>query len=209
MVNAYSKLYLERARLVLAHMLDDLVNDAGYDISYAWYLFISSKYSKRFEDGDSEVLAGMSGAELAFEVAGKKFKVTPRYERTKEFWVGWSLAYYQWFKYLHFVDITSKVPIDKIVELYDPYHEMDIVHFCEIMDKLIGFEGITNLKRIRNKMKITQRELSSLSGVPIRTIQQYEQKQKNINNARAEYVIKLAKALYCEPHEILENNYDK
>lgn len=40
--------------------------------------------------------------------------------------------------------------------------------------------------------------------VPLRTIQQYEQKQKNINHARADYVIRLAKALYCRPEDLLE-----
>jgi hypothetical protein len=38
----------------------------------------------------------------------------------------------------------------------------------------------------------------------LRTIQQYEQGQKNINKAQAEYIIKLSKALYCEPAALLE-----
>ena len=51
---------------------------------------------------------------------------------------------------------------------------------------------------------LSQKELAEKANVPLRTIQQYEQKQKNINHARADYVIRLAKALYCRPEDLLE-----
>jgi transcriptional regulator with XRE-family HTH domain len=51
---------------------------------------------------------------------------------------------------------------------------------------------------------MSQSELAEQSGVPLRTIQQYEQGQKNINRARAEYVIALSKVLYCRPEDLLE-----
>ena len=40
--------------------------------------------------------------------------------------------------------------------------------------------------------------------IPLKTIQQYEQRQKNINKARAEYVIRLSRVLQCEPEDLLE-----
>ncbi len=43
-----------------------------------------------------------------------------------------------------------------------------------------------------------------MSGVPLRTIQQYEQRQKHINKAQAEYLVMLAKALCCEVDSLLE-----
>lgn len=49
-----------------------------------------------------------------------------------------------------------------------------------------------------------QRELAEKADVPLRTIQQYEQKQKNINHARVDYVIRLAQALYCRPDDLME-----
>lgn len=50
-----------------------------------------------------------------------------------------------------------------------------------------------------NTMVIAER-----SGVPLRTLQQYEQRQKNINRASAEYVIALARVLGCMPEELME-----
>ena len=43
-----------------------------------------------------------------------------------------------------------------------------------------------------------------LTDIPIKTIQQYEQRQKNINKAQAEYVIRLSNVLNCKPQDLLE-----
>ena len=51
---------------------------------------------------------------------------------------------------------------------------------------------------------MSQRELADLSSIPVRTIQQYEQRQKNINKAQAEYLVALAKVLYCEVEDLME-----
>ena len=82
---------------------------------------------------------------------------------------------------------------------------MDIRQFTDKMKELYkSAKPDTNLKIIRNKLKLTQKELSELSGVPVRTIQQYEQRQKNINKAQAEYLVMLSKVLYCTVEDLLE-----
>ncbi len=50
----------------------------------------------------------------------------------------------------------------------------------------------TNLKRIRTVYGCTQAELSAYSGVSLRSIQMYEQRNKNINKASADTVYSLA-----------------
>ena len=64
----------------------------------------------------------------------------------------------------------------------------------------------TQIKKIRKQNGLSQSQLAKASGVPLRTIQQYEQGQKDINRARAEYLIMLAASLNCEPHMLLERN---
>ena len=61
------------------------------------------------------------------------------------------------------------------------------------------------MKLIRQRVGISQRELSELSEVPVRTIQQYEQKQKNINKAQTEYLVRLSRVLCCDVEDLLEN----
>ena len=46
---------------------------------------------------------------------------------------------------------------------------------------------------------MSQKELANKTEIPLRTIQQYEQKQKNINKAQAEYLIRLSNG-GCERH---------
>lgn len=61
----------------------------------------------------------------------------------------------------------------------------------------------TNLQKIRKDRGLSQSELSKASGVPLKTIQGYEG-IKNINQAAAITVYKLAKALGVESADILE-----
>ena len=89
--------------------------------------------------------------------------------------------------------------------MYDPYHEMDIRQLSDHLNSMLNeIKTDTNLKSLRNNSGLSQKELAVLSGVPLRTIQQYEQRQKNINKAQAEYLIKLAQALSCAPSDLIE-----
>ena len=82
---------------------------------------------------------------------------------------------------------------------------MDIRHFTDKMTELYReAKPETNLKLLRQRAKLSQRELAELSNIPIRTLQQYEQRQKNINKAQAEYLVILAKILYCDVIDLME-----
>ena len=82
---------------------------------------------------------------------------------------------------------------------------MDILQFVDKVTAMYrAAKPETNLKLLRQKAGLSQRELADLSNIPVRTIQQYEQRQKNINKAQAEYLVMLAKVLYCEVGDLLE-----
>lgn len=63
---------------------------------------------------------------------------------------------------------------------------------------------MTNLKETRLAKKMTQSKLAEISGVNLRTLQDYEQGRKDINKAEAMTVYKLAEALDCNVWELLE-----
>lgn len=63
---------------------------------------------------------------------------------------------------------------------------------------------MSNLKETRKAKKMTQVKLSEISGVNLRTLQDYEQGRKDINKAEAMTVYKLSEALECNVWELLE-----
>lgn len=208
MIHAYDKLYLEKARTSLGRMLDFAVYDLHQPLKEFWNRFLLSPLSKLFENGDTGLLSGKSGIEMAYEVMGIEdrtghFEI--RSDRSAEYWAGWALAYYQWETNLTFRRITDTVPIDEIVVLYTPYHEMDIRQFSDKMTELLKERSsVSRLKILRENAGLSQSALASLSDVPVRTIQQYEQRRKNINKAQAEYLVSLAKVLCCNVDDLME-----
>lgn len=211
MIRAYDRVYLDKARTALGRMLDFAVYDLKYDIAEFFHLFIKSGVAERFEIGDFAVIVGMSGVELAYEVLEqsgvKSERIEPNYtaSRSEEFWTGWALAYYQWETSMSFAEIVRYVPIKDIIALYSPYHEMDIRQFVDKVNAMYkAAKPETNLKLLRQKAGLSQRELAEMSGVPMRTIQQYEQRQKNINKAKAEYLVMVAKVLCCTVDDLIE-----
>lgn len=211
MIHAYDKIYLSVAQKNLARMLDYMTNDLKHPMEKAWQFFLMSGVSSRFEQGDCTVLAGMSGVELArlvLEQAGEPAAdETPSYsfDRSPEYWTGWAVAYYQWATSLTFAEIERAVPITEICRMYHPYHEMDIRQFADRMNELYRRAvPETSLKMIRTLSGMSQADLAERSGVPKRTIQQYEQRQKEINKAQSGTLLRLSRALNCEMEELLE-----
>lgn len=211
MIHAYDEIYLERARGIMAHMLDYAVHGLGYELEDFFEQFLISEVCPKFERGQASVIAGKSGTELVLEIVECEPSEDDKREeivlmhRSPEYWLGWSLAYYQWYRNMHFSEIVDSVSIGDIRNMYDKYHEMDIRHFAERMDQLCHeMRRESRVKAYRNLIGISQKKLADKTDIPLRTIQQYEQRQKNINKAQAEYLIRLSKALYCEPEDLLE-----
>lgn len=211
MIRAYGETLLDKAQLTLACMFDFAVNDCGVDLNTFYNWFLNSDLSYRFARGESSVVAGRSGVEIAREIlfcndyeVSNRFEVSASTTRSREFWLGSCLAYYQWYKNISFQRITEDIGIDYIIEMYNPYHEMDIMSFVEAFDEIRGKESERSaLKRLRKYAKVSQKMLADASGIPVRTIQQYEQGQKDISKASIGTVIALAKALHCSPEDLI------
>ena len=68
MIRAYDETYLVHSSRVLGWMLDSAVNLFGQTAAEFWRNFISTGYADRFGNGESRLLAGMTGYELACSV---------------------------------------------------------------------------------------------------------------------------------------------
>ena len=89
--------------------------------------------------------------------------------------------------------------------LYTPYHEMDVRQFVDKMNELYReAKPETNLKELRTFANLSQSELAQQAGVSVRTIQQDEQRRKDINKAQTETLLKIARALVCTVEDLVE-----
>lgn len=211
MIRAYNELYLSDARRTLASSFDHAVYTLGYELPKYYRFFMNTDTAHRFENGDPFIISGMSGVELSYMIDEKKNGIRSNAEpvyhddRSREYWTGWALSYYQWYSNVSFRRIDEEVSIESVLLMYDKYHEMDISQFVDHMNELRSkARACSYLKMIRESRGLSQSELANLSGVPLRTLQQYEQKQKNINRARADYVISLSKVLGVSPQLLIE-----
>ena len=212
MTHAYNESYLSNAKDRLSQFFDYTINDCKFKSDWIAMLFVNSGYAEQFERGNPAILAGMSGIELAKCVIDKTYAnktlPTPTFsgDKSPEYWAGWALAEYQWYTGRRFKDIFEYAPLSKIISMYPLYHEMDISQFIEAMDDLYAeIDCDTKLKRIRESRGLSQSELSTLSGVKLRSIQMYEQKGNDIDKAQAQTLYKLSRVLGCNIEDLLEN----
>ena len=211
MTHAYQETYLSKAQSTLGDAFDYAVNVCKLPGNDFVRLFAASSMSRRLEKGEPSVLAGKSGIEIANEVlletTGKSVDVEPleRFNRSREYWIGWAVAYYQWYSSRSYREIFKVLSFDDLQNMYYTLHEADITKFVEIVDELIrAYFKETNLKRIRTAYGCTQAALAKQADVSLRSIQMYEQRQKDINKASADTVYRIAKALGCSVEDLLE-----
>ena len=213
MTTAYNELYLDDAMYNLADMVEYAVCDLGFEPDEFFGWFVSSGIASKFEKGNPKYITGMSGFELAEAVLNKtnvayaSKEATHNIDKGKEYWAGWILAYYQWTTGMRFEDmIRNGLSLSTVMSMYI-LHEADESKFVEYANEIIARHKAnrnTRLQEIRKSRGFTQQQLSDASGVKVRMIQLYEQRQNDISKARFEVVLSLAKALGCEIEDLID-----
>lgn len=74
----------------------------------------------------------------------------------------------------------------------------------DVFDKIMARKEETNLAYYRKMRGLSQSKLAKASGVSIRSIQLFEQRKSNINNAQYNHLSAIAKVLGYEIEELLE-----
>lgn len=211
MIHAYREIYLSKAQSVLGDAFDYAVNTCAIPGGDFIKLFTACSVSKKMENGEIAYLAGRSGMEIVMEIAeetkGQELTASPQenFGRSREYWIGWAVAYYQWYSGRKYSEIFKAVSFEELQNMYYPLHEADVTKFADIMDsRMKEYFPETNLKRFRTVYGITQAELARRSGVSLRCIQMYEQRNKNINKASVETMYAIAKTLGCTVEDLIE-----
>ena len=192
----------------LGTMFDFAVNNCKLNGDEYWDMFICSGVAQQFENSNPKFVVGKSGEEIVYDVllaVSKPFncvKPLPRFGRTPEYWVGWALAQYQNATNLSYKSIHQIVSFEELINMYKTLHEAPIEKFIEILNNKKN-NNQTYLKLQRERMGLSQSQLADMSGINIKTIQAYEQRQKDIKSAKFETLQKLSVALGCEIVDLL------
>ena len=154
---------------------------------------------------------------------------------SREYYAGYALAKVHVETGLTYEQITAVMPVSSIISMYGNYHnramnelpwQMSDEDRLDAVDKIkaafpgellksardaigsqagSGAKKETRLKELRLLNGLSQSRLAKASGVPLRTLQQYEQRQKDLAKANFEYIMRLSSVLNCEPADLLDH----
>ena len=161
-------------------------------------------------------------------------RVTPRHTAglSREYYAGYALAAIQSETGFTYEELVSIIPLSGMIGIYEDYHSRAVSSLPWQMageERQAAIEKIkegfpdelkkafdrsvaaadaakkeTHLKEMRLRNGLSQSQLAAASGVPLRTIQQYEQRRKDIRKAGFESIMALSEALHCEPADLME-----
>jgi len=90
-------------------------------------------------------------------------------------------------------------------DLYGVLHEADPMKAVDVFNNIMNNNNCeTNLARLRKESGFSQSQLAKASNVSIRSIQLYEQRQTNINNAQYNHLKALARVMGCRVEDVIE-----
>ena len=202
MIKAYDEMLLPIVQDVLGNLFEMAVELKGIDINVFVNRLLDFKYLFKLETADPTLVLGKSANEILALILDEEpieFESYPY--ATAEYWCGYVLAYAAWYFNKPYKYLLESYPIDKLLNNYFPYHEMDIMHIINKIGECIPFES--NLKKYRKLNNLSQNELAIISNVSLRTIRAYEQGSIDIAKGSAEILYSLSRALDCKIEDLL------
>lgn len=207
-MKAYNSTYINSAMTCLGEMMDYGVNECGIDPAKFFQNFIGLGYASAFESGNPKYVVGMSGQELAQRIIDEsKIPTNPFSEVDYPgiYWCGWILAYYQWCTAMPFSDIIGYLGWDYLLSAYPALHTASEDKAVSTFSKIIKQEQTASrIQTARLNFGYSQSQLAAVSEINLRTLQEYENKRRNINRASADVLLRLARALGCRIEDIME-----
>lgn len=220
-----ASLYLDDLREALGAMLDVGVTVCGLSGQDIVDAFVVSGVAHEFERLNPAFVAGKSGIELVrllapfmgiagdpLESAGVEYPFD-RFGRSPDYWLGWSLGYFQVVTGLPYARVVRAVSYRELAALYRPLHEAPEEKFVSELCDLLGLGAgaapsaasgsDSPLKLLRLRAGLTQAELAERSQTGLRSIQMYEQGHRDLAKARSLDVLRMAQALNCEVADLV------
>lgn len=214
-MSAYDKAMLPDAMQNMGEMLEYSSRGCRMDPARYLKIFSYSSISDEWGRGNPVYICGRSGTELCMDVLDKAgCHYIPSdiglLEMGDLYWSGWILARYQWHTGERFQDICQSIDLNDILCLYPAGHTASEDRACALIDdirqehsRILFAEARSRLQAYRKRIGMSQSELARASGVNLRTLQEYEVGRKDLSQAAAGKVIRLAEILRVNPADLL------
>lgn len=230
-VHPYDGVYLDQAMNTLGKAVDFSEACLPGGTRYFLEAFYGSEAAASFSPPSPRPDVGVSGIELVLRVCGgpesggldallQIASSLPQSGSHEKRWIGSAIVRYQWETGITFREIGTFLTLEDLESerrsLISSGSGDNWERLCQDLEQLRSdrtvrgdlAETATHLAKLRAKAGLTQTQLSYLSGVSLRSIQQYEQRAKNINRAQSRSVLALAKTLGCAMEDLLEPEGD-
>lgn len=215
-MESYDAAYLGDAMRLLGRAFDFADEHLPDGMVFFFTRFALSREAEGFDAPGSRPQLRASGIELVLAVCGKEARTAldaalpsvrrkERGWRERARWCGQAIGYHQWKSGLSFRTISSRIAVHDLVRTYDENPGITPMEAEPLLAEAARRAQVpTRLGTLRRAAGLTQRELAAVSGAGLRSIQQYEQRKKDVNRANAITVYRLAQALSCRIEDILE-----
>lgn len=152
----------------------------------------SSDYVNNLEKGNTLGISNVQIEEEYHSIVGNSIAKDDSFGIYNDaYWCGY--CYFELFLTLHkpFSYIFLKLPLEKMLDLYKVYHEMDISQLEEYFHDREKEETILRLLCKRHRCSINK--LSKATGISANTLNKYRSSDKTLYNASFQNIYKLSK----------------
>lgn len=207
-INKNIILFKTEAITCMAEMFEYAENTVRVNAKDFFSLFNNTNISDAFFTLDIKYILGKSSIEIVKEVLDLnhiKYKTLIHRKRfvNDAYWVGLIVSSYCFAKNISFKKFEQVFDINDIKRMYNPLHEAPHNKAIEAIDCILSSKK-TNLSIVRENAGYSQNELSAISGVSLRSIQMYEQRNKDINKASFSTIKSLATTLHVSLDDLYE-----
>lgn len=175
----------------------------GYTFDFIEKTLVKSSLIKEFEQSNITLIAFTSSMKL-YRGLFPNSKATTQDVRlfSSHYWIG-EIYISLFLKYkVNFETLFLYLPIEKMHELYVPYHEMDARQLFKYFEELRQTNAFTLLLKER---EMSLKTLSSKTEISAATLKALKEGKRDFKNLNSEYLEKIAHYLGCEMQTLLGN----
>ncbi|MCD8295736.1 MAG: helix-turn-helix domain-containing protein [Clostridia bacterium] len=201
MVHSYDRRYLDIIQEKLTNLFRLATYSEHMSLDEFMEKFISSGMAQKFETANPIYVLGKSENELLEIILGREPDLGSLEINVYASWLGYVLAYAQWYLRKTYKEITDLFPCSQMGE-YALYSEGEAIpKIMKVIKERISYKP--PLQEYREKAGYTQAQLAEISCVPVEKIISYETDEEDISCAEAGTLYNLAKALGCSMEDII------